>query len=397
MPWGPAGVTIGAVAQTGIIVDLSAAMRRITIVRGKSDEAGQYPPGRITIELDNPLGHLSPSNTSSPLYPNVVPGAPIYVDATRTAPTTQNRALFAGWAESWQDVPGKHGDMRASTVVVEAFDVLGLLAAVDGVAVDPPIREGELAGDRVGYLAGIAQVPSWTLDLLSTGTIPLQATDTSSNVLDEIYLCADSEFGAVYGIPSGHLIFDDRFSLVTQARCNTVQAVFGDDGGSSLPVLDVEISDASITSVINSTAIGRRDGVIQTSEDTGSIASYGLRRYSRTDLICQSDAHCKGIADTIVVAKAQPDQRITQVTFDACASANHMVQAMDRELRDRIQVRKRMPGGWTLQRDCFITRIEHEITATTWRVTYGLVSTRNIETAAALVGTAVVGTDTLYY
>jgi hypothetical protein len=384
MPWGPSNTTLRVQILADVLVTLTGVLR-VSTVRGKADDQGQYGPGLIEVEVANPLGELSPTNASSSLFPGVRVGALIIV--TTLNAVDGERPVFRGTVDRIREVVAPNGDVRASRVVLTAFDAFGRLAGVEGLPLPTSIRSGDTSGVRIRGLCEDYGNVNPLLINAATGTTRVQPTNRSMNLLDEIHLTADSEFGAVWVEPNGVITFEDRLALVANARSNTVQAVFG-DGPGQLPITDLQVSDAAVTEVINEAAIGRVGGAIQFASDLTSSEAYGIRRYSRADLINDSDTLCAGIAQVIVAQKKDPVQRVESITFDATTSAALMTQALTRRIRDRIEVRKLMPAAapYTLTRQAFINRIEHEITPTSWVTTFGLVSAANVPLSAPLLG-----------
>lgn len=74
-------------------VDLSDRLTEsMSITRGRGTEFDVVGPGRMTCEIENEDGALTPGNTASPYYPNVKRGVPIRVTATLT---DQNQPSFS--------------------------------------------------------------------------------------------------------------------------------------------------------------------------------------------------------------------------------------------------------------------------------------------------------------
>jgi hypothetical protein len=72
------------------------------------------------------------------------------------------------------------------------------------------------------------------------------------------------------------------------SRSNTVQATFGDAGGSQLQYASAEMAyDGTLTKNIASFA--RAGGTSQTAADNTSRSLYGDLRETRTDLVCETD------------------------------------------------------------------------------------------------------------
>lgn len=86
--------------------DITAYVRGETpavITRGRSDDMGTTPPGRMSITLDNTDGRFTVGNAASPYYPNVLSGKRIRLSVTPPAGGTSYRftGFIDGWPTSW--------------------------------------------------------------------------------------------------------------------------------------------------------------------------------------------------------------------------------------------------------------------------------------------------------
>lgn len=92
--------------------------------RGKQHELSQYEAGTETYVLNNNDGRFDPTNTSSPYYPNLLPGRRVRRSVTYGA-TTYTR--FVGYVESWKV---DWTSARESSVTLDATDAFGILNLV---------------------------------------------------------------------------------------------------------------------------------------------------------------------------------------------------------------------------------------------------------------------------
>src|SRR4051794_22697675 len=68
------GVTV---TYTDITQFVNMSGQGVSITRGASDELGETQAGTMTLTLDNSDGRFTPTNASSPYYPNVKKNVPI--------------------------------------------------------------------------------------------------------------------------------------------------------------------------------------------------------------------------------------------------------------------------------------------------------------------------------
>lgn len=104
-------------------VNVTTYVREITTRRGRSNELQSFETGTATITLDNRDRRFDPMNTAGPYYGNLTPRRQVRITATANSITkTIYRGYIAGWPVEITDAGFD------STVTLECFDALGLLA-----------------------------------------------------------------------------------------------------------------------------------------------------------------------------------------------------------------------------------------------------------------------------
>lgn len=107
--------------------DVSAYVREITTRRGRSDPFQDFGSGSATIILDNRDRRFDPLNASGPYAGDLTPRKQIRVRASNTVGgVTTEYDVFRGYVSGWPVTITEAG--FDSTVTVECFDALGLLA-----------------------------------------------------------------------------------------------------------------------------------------------------------------------------------------------------------------------------------------------------------------------------
>lgn len=132
----------GATFQTAspTWTDLTDYVLSATARRGRSRKQSGVEPGSLAVTLANTDDRFTPTNTSSPYSPDVVPGVPIRV-RRRIGMTWTD--IARGYAEAWR--PNWTG--RPATCEVACGDVL---------------REAEIAGIAPVYMSAVlADSPTW--------------------------------------------------------------------------------------------------------------------------------------------------------------------------------------------------------------------------------------------
>jgi hypothetical protein len=110
---------------TAVWTDITQRCSNIRWSRGRQYELDKVETGTFSATVDNLDGALTPGNTASAFYPNVVLYRQIRVTATISSTTY---TLFFGYVSRWPQAYTQAGQ-RASTSI-EAVDALGVLAQV---------------------------------------------------------------------------------------------------------------------------------------------------------------------------------------------------------------------------------------------------------------------------
>ena len=111
------------VNPTGGWTEISQYVRQITIRRGRQDDLQQFPPGTASLVLDNRDRLFDPFNTAGANYANLKPRKQIKIVANWNG---TEYPLYRGYVAGW---PVEYADGGTdSTVTIDCFDLLGLLA-----------------------------------------------------------------------------------------------------------------------------------------------------------------------------------------------------------------------------------------------------------------------------
>src|SRR4029077_16432349 len=115
---------------------------------------------------------------------------------------------------------------------------------------------------------------------ITTGDSTVQATSFDDTVMSLLQLTADTELGELYVDGSGNLTFRHRLGLITDARSNTPQGVFGDSPGTSHPA-GTELKYEKVSRVEDDTTLVNdaqitiaNGGTLQEAVNSDSIAQY---------------------------------------------------------------------------------------------------------------------------
>jgi hypothetical protein len=324
---------------------------------------------------------------------------PVRVSATWLGITY---SLFSGFADSWVPDNGANYAGRYAEATVSATDAQKVLNGITLPTVGAT-GAGETTGARVNRildLAGWYTGGAWRN--VNAGASTVQAYTGGATAWSLMQVTADSEIGELYVSGAGKIEFRSRQAILTDARSNTPQAVFGDSigtvqsAGTERAYYQVTRArdDATLANDVQATRVG---GTLQEVQDAASIAKYLFpRSYSRTDLILQDDTTALNWAQWVLYVAKSDEDRFDQLTIYPLRDPLRLWPlALGRGVGDRIQVWRRPPGVATpVSKDCFIRGITHtwdfglNTWATTWTLQdaskYGSFLTLNNPTLGAL-------------
>lgn len=246
------------------------------------------------------------------------------------------------------------------------------VAALHAAAVSP--WAGDTVGERAARVFAQVGIPPdlYNIDPKTTMALGAQLDDLDGvTALDYLRLLEQTEAGRLYVSPAGRVTLLGR-----HATLNTDPVVtWGDDPtAGELQYADIVESydDQRIT---NRATIQRQGGSPQTAFDAASEADYGTHEDRKTGLMLGSDNLAADLAGWIVDHYAEPVLRFEQVELFGHRTADHMVEAAVRGLTDRVNIKRRPPGGGDPQdNDSHIEGIDHDIDfrRRTWTVRYDL-------------------------
>jgi hypothetical protein len=105
--------------------DVTTDVRSLSVKRGRSDDYSQFPTGSATVVLSNRTEKYNPLNTAGVYYGKLLPRRQIRIQAKVNALSGYQdvwRGYISGWPVSWTQAG------LDSTVTIQCFDMLGLLA-----------------------------------------------------------------------------------------------------------------------------------------------------------------------------------------------------------------------------------------------------------------------------
>jgi hypothetical protein len=357
-----------------------------TVTRPSTRLAGplwNYQQGIASIVLDNSDGRFDPDNLAGPYVisgaTELLPMVPVRVRAVFAGITY---ALYSGYADGWMPAQVTYAGGYAE-LTLPATDAFKVLTGITLPALGSPEGSGAATGARVNDI--LTRAGWWTsaeYSAVGPGSSTVQGTLLGDTALNLMQIAADSEIGQLYVSGAGAVTFRGRQQILTEARSNTVQAVFGDLPGTSHPA-GTELACAAIgrasddTTIANDVQATHVGGTLQQVQDAASIARYLFpRSYARSDLILQGDPDALAWAQWVLYIAKGGEDRFESLAVDPAADpANLWPQVLGREIGDRIQVWTRPAGvASPVSKDCFIAGITHawDSVASTWLTTFSL-------------------------
>jgi len=360
--------------------DVSSDVRNIATIRGKQRELDEYNTGTANVTLDNTARTYDPDYASGAYYGQIKVGRWIKITATYDSVDYQ---IYQGVI---RDLDFRYQFPNEAIAIPRASDFIFDLNNTN----ISTTTTSALSGTVVGEILNAANILPRDLE---TGQETFQAvTLSNANALSALQIADKSEGGglsAIYANTSNQIVFEDRQSLTANARSNTSQATFG---GAALPVADIEL-EYSGTLIKNNVSLTRIGGAAQVKTDTASIDDYGNRAFTLTGLYNNNDLNTASIAQSYIDAFADPILRVRKIILHPRQNNAVMIQALSRQIRDRITVTYDPPPSGTVTADYFISGIEHQASAENLRTVFTLESTEGRSPYWSL-GTSELGTTT---
>lgn len=368
----------GTLASDTTWTDISTYVQQGSITRPFTRQQGPltvYQGGTCTLTLNNSDGRFDPANLSGPyVSAGVTQVRPMIPVRVRAVYNGTNYYLFSGYATSWIP-PAENFGPNYDQVALACADAFRVFNGVQ-LATAGSVGAGEDTGARITRILTAAGWYSSARgsSVIATGDSTLQATTYGSDALSLMQLATDSEVGELYMDGQGRVTFRNRHAILTDARSNTAQGVFGGSPGTvhsagterECTLLSRPDDDTTLANDIQATRTG---GTLQEAQDAASIATYLFARtYSRSDLLLQDDTTTLQWADYVLYLSKNDEFRFDEVTVTPGVDPDNLFpQVLGRELGDRIQVWKRPPNVTAYSKDLFIRGIEHQFTPLWWQ------------------------------
>jgi hypothetical protein len=186
------------------------------------------------------------------------------------------------------------GDSVAEAIGYDATSIL----SGQTLAAGTPVTElsGARVNDVLDQIAWSSTLRNIDTGQATLGTAVIQADTNAMSYLQQI---ASSEVGLVFVGKDGAVNFIDRAQGPTSASLVTF-------GGTGIPFQSLEVLYGS-DNLYNSVILGRTGGGTATATDLDSVADYGLRTLTQSDLLLSTDLALADTALALVQRYSQPE------------------------------------------------------------------------------------------
>ena len=356
------GVLDGTTFKLGgeFYVDVTQYVKDVSVSRGRSRELDRFNTGTASVTFKNQDRTFDPTNTTSTLYPNIVPRRPIRITANGTA-------VYTGYVDDWNLSYSVSGLSDASAACVDGFAILAKQNLSAATATS------ESSGTRIAAILARPEV-DWPLSLqaIDTGQQTLQADVIAedTNALTYLQLVEASEPGSFFIDKSGRATFEDRNTAWTVST-----TTFSDDG-TALPYSEISVVYGTelLFNRVQTTRVG---GVTQTANNTASQATYGINTLDDSGLLIDTDENALALSNYLLGRYQTPELRVDQITIELNGlSTLQQDTILGLEMTNVVTV-KFQPNktGVVITQTLQILGVSHQVRMDSHRVTFGLGAT----------------------
>ena len=306
----PFTLTAGASNADGIVTRWEAATLGMTLYGDDYDPwngpwAGVVGPGIAARVLWHP-------------HPEITPPAGILPPPVAELPGWY--PAFLGQVSGWEWEPVASGVCETT---VAATDTTQMLVAYDAVA-GATVGGAETAAARVTRILDMASWPS-SLRNITAGGVKTRATTLEGVAWEQLLIVADTDLALLWMDRSGRVNYipTGRVGAGTQLAARLVVC---DEPSNPNDVQIVTMGGATFGNVRNvvSIAHAKDEGAsteppVTSVRDDASIARYGRRAYSRTDLVYADTEEwwATVVANAVLMSSAWPSAAPREITLDS--------------------------------------------------------------------------------
>jgi hypothetical protein len=302
------------------LVSIVGQSMDVSIHRGRTRATDSFDTGNATVTFLDTTGQFNPDNTSSSLYPYVLPLRQFRISATVGSTVYQ---LFNGYTTkyTYQFEPG----VDAVFVTIEAEDAFRVLSMSSVVEI-PSATYAEYSGPRITKILNQLNVPT-SIRSISTGAT--QVDDDFGTVrtgLEALQQVEEAELGAYFIDKKGFHTFRGRQDLQLLAGGVTkTPIVFDESAGLPYNAVQVAYDDEQIINyvTVDGSSLNGAEAF-----DSPSIENYFNRTLNKTNSLLTTDAEATSQANYLLGFRKDPKVTIDSIDFN--------VSGLDTETRTNL-------------------------------------------------------------
>ena len=329
--------------------DITSDVLNVSWERGRdyaSQLQGKSIAGKLTATLVNTGGKYSPSNTSSALTGNILPGRTVRLLAGPDASfpysfpiSFEDNIKWQGKLDRIMPAPAATGVKTAS---LTAFGTLGFLNQFEvQLASQTNRRTDQAVGD---ILDDVGWTVSADRDLDTGQTTISRFWIAKKKAIDALRLVEEAEAGFIKESKTGQIAFENRFHRLTETASTTSQATFSDASGATYSYMAISQADPLSTIVNHVEATARTFNTaslatLWTHPETGSASPTLAPGEAKTfeaefpnpdaaNNAMEVDAWTTPAATTDILANTASDGTGTNLTSDITIAAAKTAERM---------------------------------------------------------------------
>lgn len=281
------------VLNGAVYYDVTQYLTSISTTRGKNRELDRFNAGHVVVGFNNKNRYFDPTYAASPFYGQIVPRRNLRV-------TVNNQVVFVGVTDDWDLNYTPDGNSTAQVSAYDGFAYLSQQVLTGGTATS------QFSGARINAVLDDPNV-NWSFyeRVIDTGQETLQADviSTTQNAVSYINIIEQTEPGIFFIDKNGYAVWKDRSSAYPSSSATIIA-----DDGTGIPYSSVKVNYGSEL-LFNQAKLTRLNGGSAVANDTTSQAAYGIRAYSATGLLHNTDVALTNLANYLVNQYAAPEFR----------------------------------------------------------------------------------------
>lgn len=368
-------LTTAPYATSQTYTDISTQVRSLSFQHQRGGPWDPVSAASATIVVDNRDGRWNASSTysSAPYDGNIVPDRRVRL-SVRESGAASFVTLATLHLESVQTADGP----QDATATLVCTDLFRLLAQSQPVAVSRPV---ELPGQRISALLTAAGVPANRIGTIDNGTVTLEASDVTGQVLGLMHEINRCEQGFFRVNADGQIEFRDRYHWADVSALKISQATL--DEAEFLYDAVPSVSGAFVATRSVAASGASRDVKAYTS--VNAPANFPKTYHQELGTLCLYDGDAEMLAEniqkwseTVDIDSARPSGVRMWVATPSATNSGALPEVVASGSLGALQLLNYVsltyrPIGWSSDRDaqCRIELVRHDVSPGSWTVQLG--------------------------